>query len=99
MPSVPAPADPGWDEDPAWTRPDPMTAAELEADLDWLCEFGEPPEPEDYEDTDPLTPEELAEIRQAAADELLAVQAGSSSQPGSAGTGSGGMYHHPFGDI
>ena len=23
-----------WDDDPAWTRPDPMTAAELEAGLD-----------------------------------------------------------------
>ena len=89
MSPEPVPADPGWDDDPAWTRPDPMTPAELEAHLDWVCEFDEPPEPEDYEDTDPLTPAELAEIRQAAADELLAVEAASAGrrgpgQPGSA---------------
>jgi hypothetical protein len=30
-----------WDDDPAWTRPDPMTAAELEADLDRVCEQDE----------------------------------------------------------
>jgi len=34
MPPEPAPADPGWDDDPAWSRPDPMTAEELEASLD-----------------------------------------------------------------
>jgi hypothetical protein len=66
-----------------------MTAAELEADLDWVCEFDEPPEPEDYEEADPLTAEELAEIREAAADELMGVRAASSGrrgpgQPGSA---------------
>ena len=33
-----------WDEDPAWSRPDPMTAAELEAGLDRVCEQDEPPE-------------------------------------------------------
>ena len=48
MPSVPAPADPGWDEDPAWLDRDPMTAAEREAWLDRLCEqdddpFDDPP--------------------------------------------------------
>ena len=37
MPSVPAPADPGRDEDPAWLDRDPMTAAEREAWLDRLC--------------------------------------------------------------
>jgi hypothetical protein len=89
MPPESVPADPGWDDDPAWTRPDPMTAAELEAHLDWVCEFDEPPEPEDCEDTAPLTPEELAEISQATADELLAVQAATTGrrgpgQPGSA---------------
>ena len=31
MPPEPVPADPEWDDDPAWSRPDPMTAAELEA--------------------------------------------------------------------
>ena len=30
-----------WDEDPAWSRPDPMTAAELEAGLDRVCEQDE----------------------------------------------------------
>src|SRR5690348_11852748 len=81
-----------WDEDPAWTRPDPMTAAELEADLDRVCEHGEPPGPdefEDFKDFEPFTPEELAEIREAAADELLAVEAATTGrrgpgQPGSA---------------
>jgi len=81
-----------WDEDPAWTRPDPMTAAELEADLDRVCEHREPPGPdefEDFEDFEPFTPEELAEIREAAADELLAVEAATTGrrgpgQPGSA---------------
>jgi hypothetical protein len=89
MPPEPVPADPGWDDDPAWSRPDPMTAAEREAWLDRVCEHDEPPEPEEFEDFDPLTPEELAEIRQAAADELLAVEAATTGrrgpgQPGSA---------------
>ena len=43
MPSVPAPADPGWDEDPAWLDRDPMTAAEREAWLDRLCEQDDDP--------------------------------------------------------
>ena len=30
-----------WDEDPAWSRPDPMTAAELEAGLERVCEQDE----------------------------------------------------------
>ena len=89
MPSEPVPADPGWDDDPAWSRPDPMTAEELEASLDRLCELDESPDEEDWEDFAPLTAEELAEIRQAAADELLAVKAASTGrrgpgQPGSA---------------
>ena len=37
MPSVPAPADPGRDEDPAWPDRDPMTAGEREA---WLAGLG-----------------------------------------------------------
>ena len=78
-----------WDEDPAWSRPDPMTAAELEADLDRVCEHDEPPGPDEFEDFEPFTPEELAEIREAAADELLAVEAATTGrrgpgQPGSA---------------
>ena len=43
MPSVPAPADPGRDEDPAWLDRDPMTAAEREAWLDRLCAPGRRP--------------------------------------------------------
>jgi hypothetical protein len=78
-----------WDEDPAWTRPDPMTAAELEARLDRVCEQDEGYCEEESEDVDPFTPEELAEIREAAADELLAVEAATTGrrgpgQPGSA---------------
>jgi hypothetical protein len=66
-----------------------MTAAEREAYLDRVCEQDEPPGEEEFEDFDPLTPEELAEIRAAAADELLAVRAATTGrrgpgQPGSA---------------
>src|SRR5690349_21636124 len=89
MPPEPVPAEPEWDDDPAWTRPDPMTAAELEADLDRVCEHDEPPGPDEFEDVEPFTAEELAEIREAAADELLAVEAATAGrrgpgQPGSA---------------
>jgi hypothetical protein len=66
-----------------------MTRAELEADLDWVCEFNEPPEPEEDQDFAPLTAAELAEVHEAAADELLAVKAATTGrrgpgQPGSA---------------
>src|SRR6059058_5425991 len=89
MPPEPVPADPGWDDDPAWSRPDPMTAAERQASLDRLCELDEGYREEDYGDFEPFTPEELAEIREAAADELLAVKAATTGrrgpgQPGSA---------------
>ena len=79
-----------WDEDPAWSRPDPMTAAELEAGLDRVCEQDEGYCQEDESgDFEPFTPDELAEIREAAADELLAVEAAAAGrrgpgQPGSA---------------
>ena len=91
MPSVPVPADPGWDDDLAWLDRDPMTAEEREASLDRLCELDEPDDEDEdeYWDHDDLTAEELAEIREAAADELLAVAAASTGrrgpgQPGSA---------------
>src|SRR5690348_14859667 len=92
MPASPASADPGWDDDLAWLDRDPMTAAEREASLDRLCEQDEgyrEEEADQFGDIEPLTPEELAEIRQAAADELLAVEAATTGrrgpgQPGSA---------------
>jgi Domain of unknown function (DUF222) len=60
----------GWDDDPAWSRPDPMTAEEREAWLDHLAETDEPPgseEEEDWADCGPLTGAELAEAREGAA--------------------------------
>src|SRR5437868_3828667 len=75
MPPEPVPADPGWDDDPAWSRPDPMTAEERAASLDRLCELDEGYREEDSGDFAPLTAEELAELSQAAADELPAVKA------------------------
>ena len=85
MPPEPVPADPGWDEDLAWLDRDP----ERETWLDRAREHDEPPLEEGYEDYAPLTEQELAEIRDAAADELLAVEAASTGrrgpgQPGSA---------------
>jgi hypothetical protein len=66
-----------------------MTAAELEAGLDRVCEHDEPPGPDEFEDVEPFSAAELAEIREAAADELLAVEAATTGrrgpgQPGSA---------------
>src|SRR6266550_3526865 len=89
MPASPVPADPGWDEDLTWLDRDPMTAEEREASLDRLCERDEGYCEEDYGDFEPFTAEELAEIREAAADELLAVKAATMGrrgpgQPGSA---------------
>src|SRR6266702_2009534 len=88
-----------WDEDPAWSRPDPMTAAEREAWLDRLCEQDDDPAdaPQEYRDPescapppgqDELTPAELAEVREAAADEMLALDAASTGRrgPGQAGS-------------
>jgi hypothetical protein len=71
-----------WDDDPAWSRPDPMTAAELEAGLDRVCEQDEGYCEEESEDFEPLTAEDLAEIREAAADELLAVEAATTGRRG-----------------
>ena len=89
MPPESVPADPGRDDDLAWLDRDPMTAAEREEWLDRVCEQDEPPEEEEYEDYAPLTAEELAEVREAAADDLLAVRAATTGrrgpgQPGSA---------------
>ena len=66
-----------------------MTAEEFEASLDRLCELDEPPEEDECADFEPFTAEELAEISQTAADELLAVEAAMTGrrgpgQPGSA---------------
>ena len=82
MPAEPVPADPGRDDDLAWLDRDPMTAQEREEWLDRVCEQDEPPEPEEYEDFAPLTAEELAEVRRAAADDLLAVEAATTGRRG-----------------
>ena len=72
----------------AGPRPD----QEREVWLDRARDHDEPPgEDEEYEDYAPLTAAELAEIREAAADELLAVKAATTGrrgpgQPGSART-------------
>ena len=99
MPSVPAPPDPGRDEDPAWLDRDPMTAGEREAWLDRLCAQDDDPAdaPQEYWDPgsaapppgqDELTADELAEVREAAADEMLALDAASTGRrgPGQAGS-------------
>jgi hypothetical protein len=91
MPPESVSADPGWDEDLTWLDRDPVTAQELEASLDRLCELDEGYREEEYEDSEPFTAEELAGIREAAADELLAAKAASTGrrgpgQPGSART-------------
>ena len=99
MPSVPAPADPGWDGDPAWLDRDPVTAAEREAWLDRLCAQDDDPAdaPQEYWDPESCTPPpgqdeltagELAGIAAAAGDEMLALDAASTGRrgPGQAGS-------------
>ena len=80
--------------------PGPDAAAEeREAWLDWLCEQDDDPSdaPQEYWDPescapppgqDELTGEELAETREAAADEMLALEAASTGRrgPGMAGS-------------
>ena len=84
----PVPADPGQDEDLTWLDRDP----EREVWLARAREHDEPPgEDEDEDYNAPFTAEELAEIDEAAADELLAAKAASTGrrgpgQPGSART-------------
>src|SRR6266576_1168036 len=58
MPPSPVPADPGWDEDPAWLDRDPMTAAEREAWLDRLCQLDDDPSdgPQEYRDPQSCAP-------------------------------------------
>jgi Domain of unknown function (DUF222) len=85
MPPEPVPADPGWDEDLTWLDRDP----ERETWLDRAREHDDPPEPEESGGFPGLTADEVAEIEDAAADELLAVKAATSGrrgpgQPGSA---------------
>src|SRR5439155_26357883 len=85
MPPEPVPADPGWDGDLAWLDRDP----EREVWLDRAREHDDPRLEEEYADDTPLTEEELAGIREAAADEMLAVEAATTGrrvpgQPGSA---------------
>ena len=85
MPPEPVPADPGWDEDLAWLDRDP----ERETWLDRAFEHDDLPGPEEFGGFPELTPDELAEIEDAAADELLAIEAATTGrrgpgQPGSA---------------
>ena len=86
-------ADPGWDEDPAWPDRDPVTAAEREAWLDRLCAQDDDPfdDPQEYWDPeacapppgeDELTAGELAGVAEAAADEMLALDAASTGRRG-----------------
>ena len=92
MPQQPDPADRGRDEDLAWLDRDPMTAEEREASLDRLCEEDAPPGDEEDEEFEPFTAEELAEISQAAADELLAVEAATTGRRGPGQPGSVRMF-------
>jgi Domain of unknown function (DUF222) len=103
MPSVPAPADPGRGGDAAWPGRDPMTAEEREAWLDWLCGQDDDPRdgPQEYWDPecgapppgqDELTAAELAEVGEAAADEMLALEAASSGRRGPGMAGSGRVF-------
>jgi uncharacterized protein DUF222 len=88
MPAEAVPENPGRDGDPARPDQDPMTAADHEAWLDHLSELDEPPEEEEEEYFEPLTPGELEEVRAAAADESLAVEAAMTGRrgPGMAGS-------------
>jgi hypothetical protein len=69
-----------------------MTAEELEASLDRLCELDEGPGEEECVDVEPFTAEELAEIQEAAADELLAVEAATTGRRGPGQSGSARIF-------
>ncbi len=99
MTASPAQEPSGWEADPAWLDRDPMTAAEREAWLDRLCAQDDDPSdaPQEYWDPessmpppgeDELTAGELAGIGEAAADEMLALDAASTGRrgPGQAGS-------------
>ena len=99
MTASPAQEPSGWEADPAWLDRDPMTAAEREAWLDRLCAQDDDPAdaPQEYWDPescapppgqDELTADELAGARQAAGDEMLALDAASTGRrgPGQAGS-------------
>ena len=99
MAASPAQGPFGWEEDLAWLDRDPMTAAEREAWLDRLCAQDDDPAdaPQEYWDPessapppgqDELTADELAGIAEAAADEMLALDAASTGRrgPGQAGS-------------
>ena len=103
MPSVPAPADPGRDGDPAWPDRDPVSPEKQQAWLDWLCEQDDDPadDPQEYWDPesgapppgqDELTAAELVEVREAAADEMLALDAASTGRRGPGMAGSGRVF-------
>jgi hypothetical protein len=71
-----------------------MTGQEREAWLDRLCQSGDPPGEVDEEDREfePLTAEELAEVRAAAADEALAVEAAMTGRRGPGMPGSARVF-------
>src|SRR5260370_28063531 len=82
----------GWDQYPAWLDRDPVTPEERAAWLDRVAELDDPPEPEEHEDWDPLTADELAGIRAAAADELLALEAATTGRRGPGYAGSAQIF-------
>jgi hypothetical protein len=102
MTASPAQEPSGWDEDPAWLDRDPMTAAEREAWLDRLCAQDDPADaPQEYWDPescapppgqDELTADELAGIREAADDEMLALDAASTGRRGPGQVGSARVF-------
>src|SRR5690242_9722214 len=84
MPSVPAPADPGRDGDPAWLDRDPMIAAVREAWLDRLCAQDDDPSDAPQDDWDP----ESCAPPPGEDDEMLGLDAASTGRrgPGQAGS-------------
>ena len=98
MPSVPALADPGWDEDPARRDRGPVSPEDQGAWLDRLCEldysfyvseeYWDPEACAPPPGEDELTAEELAGVREAAADEMLALDAASTGRRGPGHPGS-----------